>query len=142
MTYSYIIIPIIVVVSSQVLKLLTDSVRGNFTFKDMFISYGGFPSAHTAFAVSATTLLGLRLGFDSPMFALSLVFTLLVMRDALAFRNIIGHQAKLLNRLRALLPGQQTADIPPLRERMGHSGAEVAAGAVWGALLTYFLNLF
>ena len=141
MDYSYIIIPLITVISSQVIKLLTDGIKGNFDFKNIFISYGGMPSGHTAFSVSITTLIGLDYGFDAPIFAIAFVFTILVMRDALSFRNLLGNQAKLFNRLRQRLPAAESADIPKFREQFGHSWVEVLAGVIWGAGLTYFLNL-
>ena len=93
MDYSYIIIPLIVVVSSQVIKLLTDGIKGNFDFRNIFISYGGMPSGHTAFSVSITTMIGLDYGFNAPLFAVALVFTILIMRDAVSFRNLLGNQA-------------------------------------------------
>lgn len=139
--YSYIIIPIIVGITSQVLKLITDGVKGNFDFKNLFISYGGMPSAHTAFAVSVTTLVGLKIGIDSPIFGVALIFTILIMRDAVAFRNILGSQGRLLNKMMRRLPALETADIPKFRERMGHSGLEVTVGAGLGIALTYILNL-
>jgi len=141
MGYSYIIIPLIVVITSQVLKLLTDSVRGNFDLKNLLISYGGMPSAHTALATSITTLVGLEVGVDSLLFAVSLVFTVLVARDAISFRNILGKQAAIINRFMAQLPTSQTSDLPRLREQMGHSLLEVAAGALWGGVITFFLFL-
>ena len=120
MDYSYLIIPIIAVITSQAIKLLTDGIRGNFDLKNMLMTYGGMPSSHTAFAVSISTLVGLRLGFDSAVFAVALIFTLIVVRDAVTFRRILGEQR-----------GQ----------KLGHSLPEVLAGAVWGIALTYFLNL-
>jgi len=57
------------------------------------------PSAHTAFVVSVTTLVGLRVGFDDPLFAVALVFTVLIMRDAVAFRGLLGKEAKIFNQL-------------------------------------------
>jgi len=158
MDYSYIIIPIIVLITSQVLKLLTDGIKGNFDLRNLFISYGGMPSAHTAFAVSITTLVGLRIGFDAPIFGIALVFTLLIMRDATVFRNLLGRQAKVFNRFIATLPATEKksakggsalptgqagsgGDIPLFRERMGHSYLEVTGGVIWGIGLTYFLNL-
>jgi hypothetical protein len=141
MDYSYIIIPIIVLISSQALKLLTDGIKGNFDLHNLFVSYGGMPSAHTAFAVSITTLAGLNLGLESPIFAVSLVFTLLIMRDAVAFRGLLGKQAKVFNRLIKKMPEAEKKDIPLFRERMGHSILEVTAGAIWGIFLTYFLSL-
>ena len=141
MDYSYIIIPGIVGLATQVLKLLTDGIKGNFDFRNIFESYGGMPSAHTAFAVSITTLIGLRFGLDAPLFAVSLVFTLLVMRDAIAFRGLLGKEAKVFNQLAAKLNADSTNAQPLFRERMGHSVPEVIAGVIWGAGLTYLLNL-
>ena len=141
MDYSYIIIPLIVLISSQALKLATDGIRGNFDLKNIFISYGGMPSSHTAFAVSITTLIGLRVSFTAPIFAMSLVFTLLIMRDASTFRRLLGQQAKVFNRFINGLPPEQRKDLPLFRERMGHSLMEVIVGAVWGVGLTFLLNL-
>ena len=141
MDYSYIIIPLIVLITAQALKLLTDRVNGNFNLRNIFISYGGMPSAHTAFCVSITTLLGLRLGFDAPIFAIALVFTLIVMRDASTFRQLLGKQAKVFNRFISQLPSSETQDIPRFQENLGHTILEVVAGAVWGIAITYFLNL-
>ena len=141
MDLSYIIIPIIVVITSQTLKLLTDGIKGNFDLKNMLLSYGGMPSAHTAFIVSITTLVGLRQGFDSAIFALALVFTLIVMRDAVGFRNILGRQAQVFNKVIEQLPETEKKSMPRFREVMGHSVLEVSAGAIWGIFLTYFLSL-
>lgn len=141
MDYSYIIIPVITLITSQVLKLLTDGIKGNFDLQNLFVSYGGMPSSHTAFAVSITTLVGLRIGFDAPIFAIALVFTLLVMRDAIAFRGLLGKQAKVFNQLIKTLPETEKKDMPLFRERMGHSFIEVLGGLIWGIGLTYFLNL-
>ena len=141
MDYSFIIIPIIVGLATQVLKLLTDGIKGNFDLRNIFESYGGMPSAHTAFAVSITTLIGLRAGFEDPLFAVALVFTLLVMRDAVAFRGLLGKEAKIFNQLVAKLHTDTTKSQPLFRERMGHSVPEVAVGVVWGVTATYILNL-
>lgn len=141
MDYSYIIIPIIVGITSQAIKLMTDKIKGNFDLKHMLISYGGMPSTHTAFSVSILTLIGLRFGADSPIFAVTMVFTILVIRDAISFRNMLGYQGKLLNKLMDKMSAADKKDIPRFRERMGHSIGEVAAGAGLGIVLTFLLNL-
>ncbi|MDX9893315.1 MAG: divergent PAP2 family protein [Patescibacteria group bacterium] len=141
MDLAYIIIPIIVGISSQALKLLTDGIKGNFDFKNIMSSYGGMPSSHTAFAVSITTLLGIKLGFDQPIFALALIFTLLIIRDAVAFRGMLGKQAIIFNKLIDKLGKNGKEEIPYFRERMGHSIAEVGGGIIWGIGLTILLNL-
>ena len=139
MSYSYIIIPIIVAISSQAIKLLTDGIKGNFNIKNIFSTYGGFPSSHTAFAVSLTTLIGINFGASAPIFAIALIFTLIIMRDAISFRGFLGRQAQLFNRVIDTLPKEK--NIPKFQERIGHSLFEVIGGAVYGIGLTYLLNL-
>lgn len=139
MDYSYIIIPITVAISSQVVKLLTDGIRGNFNLKNVFHTYGGFPSSHTAFVVSLTTLIGLNFGASTPIFAIALVFTLVIMRDAVSFRGFLGRQGKLFNQVIDSLPKEK--NIPRFQERIGHSLSEVIGGAIYGIVLTYLLNL-
>ncbi|OGY45842.1 MAG: hypothetical protein A3J65_02905 [Candidatus Buchananbacteria bacterium RIFCSPHIGHO2_02_FULL_45_11b] len=141
MDLSYIIIPLIVLITSQALKLLTDGIKGNFDLKNFFVSYGGMPSSHTSFAVSVLTLVGLREGIDSPLFAVALVFTLLIMRDATSFRNLLGRQAKVFNRFIDSLPAAEKKQTKKFRERMGHTYLEVLGGLVWGVILTYYLSL-
>ena len=141
MDYSYIIIPIIVLITSQIIKLATDKIKGNFDIRHVLLSYGGMPSSHTAFATSITALLALRFGLDAPVTAIAFVFTVLIARDAVSFRNILGNQGRLLNKLLDKMPKKDQEDIPRFREKMGHSVAEVLAGAGLGIILTYLLNL-
>jgi len=141
MDFSYVIIPLIVLITSQVLKLLTDGVKGNFDLKNLLISYGGMPSSHTSFAVSITALIGLRQGFDSALFAVCLVFALLVMRDATSFRNLLGRQAHVFNKFIDRLPVNEKKGLKHFRERMGHTYLEVAGGLIWGVVLTFYLSL-
>lgn len=138
MDLSYIIIPLIVVVSSQAIKLATDSIKGNFSLKHIFVSYGGMPSSHTAFVTSVMTLVALREGLNTAAFAVAMVFGILVIRDALAFRNFLGQQAKILNQL---AKESKLKGVEPMRERMGHSLVEVGVGAIFGIVITWALNL-
>jgi acid phosphatase family membrane protein YuiD len=139
MTYSLIIIPIIVVILTQILKLSIDKIKGNLNLKNIFISYGGMPSAHTALAISIVTMIGLTEGVASPIFAVALIFTLIIMRDAITFRNILGKQGKLLNQLIDKLSAADQKKMPHFLERVGHSASEVFVGAIWGVLSTLLL---
>ena len=141
MDFSYIIIPFLVLISSQAIKLATDGIKGNFDFKNFLISYGGMPSSHTSFSTSITTLIGLRQGFDSPLFAACLIFTLLVIRDATSFRNLLGKQAQIFNKYIDHLPAKEKNGLKKFRERMGHTYLEVIGGLIWGIALTFYLNL-
>lgn len=140
MEYQLILIPLLVAVLTQILKLSIDKIQGNLNLKNIFISYGGMPSAHTAFAVSVTTMAGIWEGFTSAIFASSLVFTLIIMRDAVTFRNILGNQGKLLNTLVQKLPRAQQKGMPHFLERVGHSASEVGVGTILGIILTSLLS--
>ncbi|MDO8592237.1 MAG: divergent PAP2 family protein [bacterium] len=53
-------------------------------------SYSGMPSSHAAITTALTASVGLSQGADSPLFAVSLIFTLLVIRDAVGLRRYLG----------------------------------------------------
>ena len=50
---------------------------------------GGMPSSHTALVVGLTTAVGLKESLDSSLFALCLVFSLVVMYDATGVLSLI-----------------------------------------------------
>lgn len=141
MQYQYIIIPLIVAVLTQIIKLSIDKIKGNLNLKNIFLSYGGMPSAHTALAVSITTLAGITEGVDSLSFSIAFIFTMIIMRDAVTFRNILGNQGRLLNQLIHKMPDKEQKKLPHFMERVGHSISEVVAGAIWGTGSTYILYL-
>ena len=62
-------------------------------------SYGGMPSGHTSFAIAGSWSVGLSLGFDSPIFGVSLIWGILIIFDALGIRRKTGEHAKAINSL-------------------------------------------
>ena len=97
--YKYIIIPILVWAGIQAFKVIWDLVvTHKFNFKRI-LGAGGMPSSHTAVVMSLSTLIGKDLGFDSPIFALSMVFAFVVMYDAAGVRRAAGKTAACLNRM-------------------------------------------
>ena len=96
------------------------------------------PSSHTALVVGLTTAVGLKDSLDSSMFALCLVFSLVVMYDATGVRLQAGRQAEVLNLMILELPQQHpVSDTRPLRDSLGHTPMEVMAGAVLGVVVGY-----
>lgn len=138
----FVLVPLLISALTQILKLSIDTIHGNVNLKNIWISYGGMPSAHTAFAVSATTLVGLQEGTSSSLFAVAFIFTILIMRDAISFRNIIGMQGKTLNVLVSKLSNNEQKNLPRFSERLGHSVTEVVVGALWGIAMTYLFYFF
>ena len=96
------------------------------------------PSSHTSFSTSLTTMLGLNLGFDSPIFAVALVFTLIVSYDAMGLRMESGKQAEAINKL--FDETFKNKDITKLKEKLGHKPEEVLAGITLGIISALFFT--
>jgi uncharacterized protein len=134
------LIPIIVIISVQVLKLIIESWKHKFTWNHL-LSNGGMPSSHSALATSATTIIGFEYGVDSPLFVLALVFTMIVVWDAFTIRYQMGNHGQIINKLVKELPDNKEYKYPLLIERWGHKISEIAVGIVLGILFTYFLYM-
>ena len=132
MEYKYIIIPILVWFFIQLFKLIYDLVvTKKFNFKRI-LQAGGMPSSHSGVVVSLTTMIGKDLGVNSPIFAVSVIFALVVMYDAAGVRRAAGKQAKLLNKI-VETPGLTGVQVQEkLVEVLGHSPKEVLVGALIG----------
>lgn len=130
MQYSFIIIPIITAIASQIVKLSIDGIKGNLTLKHVFSDYSGMPSSHSAFVASIAALAALAKGFNSLEFGITLVLAIVVIRDALGFRRHLGSIAQKLNQLS---PNQK------LPTRFGHKPIEVIMGVLFGAILSFIL---
>ena len=120
----------------QMSKVLTFLVREKKINVRRFVETGGMPSSHAASVMSLSTCVGMREGFESVLFAVSLYFSLIVMYDAAGLRRAAGRQASLLNRIlneHIQLPG---APHHQLRELLGHTPFEVLVGALIGILFS------
>ncbi|GHF29857.1 hypothetical protein HNQ07_000808 [Deinococcus metalli] len=99
-----------------------------------FMETGGMPSSHSAMVAALTTGVALSEGMNSPLFAMSAVFALIVMYDATGVRHSSGQQARLLNELvdelRAVV--REGFAPTPLRVLLGHTYLEVLAGTLIG----------
>lgn len=115
--------------------LRSRSLRGG----KRLIGYGGFPSTHTATFSSVVFFVGLRLGFDTPIFTLGLGALLILIMDAHNLRRKVGAQARVINRLQRIVDPEH---VEPLRERMGHSFLEIAGGLAVGFCVAYVAQYF
>ena len=98
-TNKYIYVPVLLWFFIQTFKVFCDLVtQKKFNFKRI-MGAGGMPSSHTAIVVSLATLIGKNEGVDTAIFALSLIFSFVVMYDAAGVRRAAGKQAKLLNKI-------------------------------------------
>ena len=105
---------------------------GKIRFGIMFET-GGMPSSHSALITGATSGIGFQLGFDSPIFALAIAVSLIVMYDASGVRKSAGIQAAEINKLSRKLDPKSEVD---LKENLGHTKLEVFVGSLLGPLIT------
>lgn len=133
-------IPIITWALVQSIKVLSDLIiHKKLNIKRLWGS-GGMPSSHSAFVMSLSTVAALSRGLDSLEFAICLIFSGIVMYDAAGVRRAAGKQAKVLNQII-----ESDGDIniqEKLVELLGHTPAEVFAGAVVGVLMAIALYNF
>jgi len=101
-----------------------------------FHGSGGMPSSHTAMVVAGTIMVGALNGFDTALFAVSAVFSSVVMYDAAGVRRETGRQAEVINQILqdVLINGKPISDVE-LKELVGHKPIEVAGGAILGLII-------
>ncbi len=107
----------------------------------LWFSSGGMPSSHSALVTSVTLSTGLIYGFDTPIFALAMALTMIVVYDAAGVRREAGRHAEKINVLiNEFFSGHPISD-QQLKEVIGHTPAQVLAGVALGlgtALLFYW----
>ena len=129
--YKYICVPVITLLICQTLKFIIESIcEKKLVWGRLFNGSGGMPSSHSSFSTSITTMIGLNLGFDSPIYALSLVFTCIVCYDAMGLRMQSGKQAEAINKIFDQI--SEDKNFTRLKEKLGHKPEEVLGGIILG----------
>lgn len=134
MSGAYLVTPLLTWVAAGGLKFVVNSLRARRLAFNL-IGYGGLPSTHSAMVASMAALIALREGIDHAAFGVALTLALVVMMDASSLRRQVGRHAERINRVAAPAPGEQ-----PLRERMGHTRVEIAAGILTGLAVAWAVN--
>jgi len=118
--------------TAQFLKIPMEYLRSRRWQWAMVFTAGGMPSSHSAVIIGATQAIGLHQGFDSPLFALGVVISMIVTYDSAGVRRQAGKHAERINILFDELMRGQMPDEKELREVLGHTPLEVAGGVLWG----------
>ena len=130
--------------SAQILKVFTGIFRTkSFNVVELLFGTGGMPSSHTAAVCALAVACGMTCGLSSPIFALAVLFAVVVMRDATGVRREAGEQAKVLNRImRDLFSSTDSQDIDRnLKELIGHTPLQVFVGALVGVAVSLLMGL-
>ena len=144
--YLVLLCPIIAFALAQGTKIIIRATKRKITFRDLF-AYSDMPSGHTAVVVALVTIIALVHGISSSFFTISLVFSLIVIVDAIGLRNYLGQHGKTLNVLVKDLHEDSFLDFsyPKLLEKIGHTPLQVLVGALVGSitsLIGYFIFIF
>ena len=128
----YLYVPLIVWFCVQSFKVIYDLITTKkFNFKRI-LGAGGMPSSHTAVVTTLATMIGKNEGLDTPIFAMAVIVSLVVMYDAAGVRRAAGKQARLLNKI-VETPGLSGVEMQErLVEVLGHTPLQVIVGAIIG----------
>lgn len=126
---------------AQVLKVFIHAyVTGQFDITRL-VGDGGMPSGHSATVTSLAIFTGFRCGFGTFQFAMAAVFAIVVCHDAMGVRLETGKQAQMLNEIVKVFETFTNHDLPDviLKEFVGHTLTQVAAGVLIGILNAIFM---
>ena len=130
---------------AQVLKTIIHTfLTKDFSFERMYGS-GGMPSSHSSTVTALATTAYLVHGAGSSEFAISAILAIIVMYDARGVRRETGIQAKVLNDLIDLLKdihNELMSMNDKLKEFVGHTPLQVAAGALLGFTIALIVHIF
>lgn len=118
---------------AQGLKLVLGFLKSRQLDLSVLTQTGGMPSSHAALVTALALGVGRQEGWDSLLFAASVVFALIVMYDAAGIRQAAGHQARVLNRVVEEVFEDKSFNEPSLKELLGHTPFQVFMGSVVGA---------
>ena len=127
---------------AQVLKTIIHIIVNKQFVAERLVGGGGMPSSHSATVCALTTASGMKYGVGSFEFAVSFVLAMIVMYDAMGVRRETGKQAKLLNSVffENILNLDGVFLQEKLKEYVGHTPLQVAAGAILGILIAVLIS--
>ena len=129
--YKFILIPFLGLVFSQVIKFTLESIKNKrLCLERLLDGSGGMPSTHSSFVSSLTTTIFLEYGLSSIYFAISLIFSLVIIYDSMGVRYEAGKQAEVLNDIVEKMNFNKK--IEELKEKVGHKPIEVLCGVMLG----------
>ncbi len=125
--------------TSHIIKEIIYVIKNRkFSWYTLLMETGGMPSSHSSVVSTLTTMVLLTNGFKT-IFWVTLVFSLVVIRDAFGVRKNVSDQAHLLNKLTSHVKLQKKVEIV-----LGHTPFQVIVGVIIGicvSLITYYLPL-
>ena len=126
---------------AQILKWLINAlVEKKFTLERLY-GDGGMPSGHSATVTTLAAMCGWSCGYGSAIFAVSVIFAIIVMHDATGVRREAGKHATLIKQLAdgfnaMFVEKDEQIKTEKLKAFIGHTPLQVIFGALLGCLVT------
>ncbi len=127
---------------AQVMKVIINAFIQKKIVWERLIGDGGMPSGHSATVSSMAAITGLTCGLGSFEFAIAAVLAVIVCHDATGVRQETGKQAIIINEILDTFERMKmgySSDIV-LKEFVGHTPLQVAAGITIGILNALFMH--
>lgn len=137
--------------AAQLAKVFIYSIKDKKLQASYFFRSGGFPSSHTSTMSSLLTAIGLAEGFQSTLFAITLVLTFIIAYDAINVRYYAGKNIELTQQLLTDLKDEQSVSLnlkeaiyhTKLKDVLGHKKTEVLCGFLLGIIIAFsFYKLY
>ena len=128
---------------AQILKTLIHLLFTKKFVAERLVGSGGMPSSHSATVCALATAAGMKYGGGSFEFALSAMFAIIVMYDAMGVRRETGKQGQVLNEMLEIFTnmGKQISVEDRLKEFVGHTPLQVLMGAILGIAIAVVVGM-
>lgn len=138
MKYIYLICSFSSLIICQLIKFLVELIKyKKINIYRLFNGSGGIPSTHTTFISSITMLIGFKQGFDTPIFAVTFIISLIIAYDGMGVRLETEKQAKAINEL-----GKIEKVNFKLKDKVGHQPIEIIVGYLLGTIMAFIFSTF
>ena len=132
---------------AQIVKAAIEGVMNKtFSLRRLLTGNGGMPSSHSATVCAMAATAGLECGLASPVFAVTVVFAIVVMTDASGVRQETGKQAVIINEMMNHFKNLAAEGFNPefahekLKEFIGHTPTQVCAGGLLGLIIAFAMH--
>jgi acid phosphatase family membrane protein YuiD len=132
------VIALLACVMAQVLKVPIELVKNRKFNLRYLVTTGGMPSSHSAFVGALAAGVGQTVGWESPEFAIAVIFAIIVMYDAAGVRQAAGKQARILNQIiDEFFTEDHQFNEARLKELLGHTPFQVIVGLGLGVAISW-----
>lgn len=127
---------------AQLYKFIVTAIRQKQIVWSRLWETGGMPSSHSSSVAALTTAIAICEGLSSIEFAISAVFSVIVMYDASGIRKAAGQHANIINQITEFFTATFNKDFKPqkLKELLGHDKVEVLIGAFLGIAVAFAMK--